>query len=305
MVYAYTRVSTQGQICSRQEDAIEAYCKENGIIIDEWFSDKISGKTFVRDNYLVLKERLVKGDTLIIKEIDRLSRDYDGIKDEWHWFMEHDINVIVVDMPLLTTGLGAKKGNLDGKFVANIVFELLCYLAEKERQKISDRTKEGLASARARGAKLGRPYEHDHDGDLLLVEESIKSGEKWADFCARTGISQYRYYTLRREAIEKAAGVLGRVERVKNAKDDVVKMYESGMRPSEIADKSGLNRGTVYKILADSGIERSRSGYKLNEKDRRIVMMHREGKSMVQIAKEFNLSPGRVAVIIKSHSDKY
>lgn len=305
MVYAYTRVSTQGQVCSRQEDAINEYCAQNNIIIDEWFSDKISGKTFARDSYLALKERLVAGDTVVIKEIDRLSRDYDGIKEEWHWFMERDVNVVVVDMPLLTTGLNDKRGNLDGKFVANVVFELLCYLAEKERQKISERTKEGLASARARGVKLGRPYETDHDADLLLVEESLKNGEKWSDFCERTGITPSRYYSLRREAREKAEGVLGRIERVKNVKEEVVGMYQSGMRPSEIADKLEMKRSSVYMILADSGVERSREGYRLNERDRKIIEMHRGGMNSVQIAAQFDIAPNRVRVIIKEHSDKY
>lgn len=305
MIYAYTRVSTQGQVCLRQEDAINEYCGEHGIVIDEWFSDKISGKTFMRENYLLLKERLEKGDTLVIKEIDRLSRDYDGIKEEWRWFMDHDINVVVVDMPMLTTGLGAKKGSLDGKFVANIVFELLCYLAEKERQKISERTKEGLESARARGVRLGRPSEHDHDADLRLVEDSIRSGEKWSDFLARTGMSQNRYYALRNEAKERAQGVLGTIDRVKNTKEEIVRLYGEGVRPSEISTKLGVSRGNVYAILADSGIERKRVGYKLNERDRQIIEMHRKGINAVQISKVVGLEPGTVRNIIKMHSDKY
>lgn len=305
MIYAYTRVSTQEQVCSRQEDAINEYCEKNGITVDEWFSDKISGKTFVRDNYLAMKNKLEKGDTIIIKEIDRLSRDYDGIKEEWRWFMDHDINVIVVSMPLLSSGLGEKSGSLDKRFLANIIFELLSYLAAKEREKISERTKEGLASAAARGVKLGRPCENDHERDLLLVAESMESGENYRDFCARTGIKKSKYYDLRNEVRERAKGVRRKNETFKDDKDVVVTMYEAGIRPSEIAEKTGIPRTKVYSLLESNGVERDHSGYKTNSKDRAIIMRHRSGASVATIAREFDVTPGWIRTIIKRHSDKY
>lgn len=306
MIYAYTRVSTQEQICSRQEDAINGYCEKNGITVDEWFSDKISGKTFVRDNYLAMKNKLEKGDTIIIKEIDRLSRDYDGIKEEWRWFMDHDINVIVVSMPLLSSGLGEKSGSLDKRFLANIIFELLSYLAAKEREKISERTKEGLASAAARGVKLGRPCENDHERDLLLVAESMEAGENYRDFCARTGIKQTRYYDLRNEVRERAKGICEKKSTSKDDKSVVVKMYEAGVRrPSEIAERTGIPRARVYNILETIAVERDRSGYKLNSKDRAIITHYRAGVPVAAIAREFDVTPAWIRKIIKRHSDKY
>lgn len=158
-IYAYCRVSTEQQNLDRQEEAIKKYVDENNLQIDEWFCDKLSGKSFDRENYLKMKEQVEKDDVIIIKELDRFGRSMTAIKEEWQYYMEKKVKLVVIDMPLISSDLEGKK-TLDMQFISNLVFEVLCYSAEKEREKISQRTKEGLAARREAGVKLGRPVEY-------------------------------------------------------------------------------------------------------------------------------------------------
>lgn len=145
--YAYARVSTKEQNLDRQLEAISAYCRDNNIQIDEEreiIKEKKSGKDFNRENYIVLKENFLrKGDTLIIKELDRLGRDMAMIKEEWHDLQKKGIEIVVIDTPILNT---VGKTDLEKTLIANIVFELLSYMAEKERVKIRQRQAEGIAA---------------------------------------------------------------------------------------------------------------------------------------------------------------
>ena len=105
---------------------------------------------------ITYKQAAVSGDTIIIKELDRLGRDWDGIKEEWKYFDDKDINIVVIDMPLLSQAIYDKDGNIDLniKFLKAIVFETLCYNAELERQKNSRRTSEKLQAIKAEGISL-------------------------------------------------------------------------------------------------------------------------------------------------------
>lgn len=145
--YAYARVSTKDQSLARQMEAICNYCKENNIEIDEdreIIKEKISGKDFKRDGYLALKENLLRdGDTLIIKELDRLGRNMAMIKEEWQDLQRRGIDMVVIDTPILNT---VGKTDLEKTLISNIVFELLSYMAEKERMKIKQRQAEGIAA---------------------------------------------------------------------------------------------------------------------------------------------------------------
>lgn len=175
MIYSYCRVSTQFQSLDRQEEAVKKYCEENNIKIDREFSDKISGKTFERKEYQEMKSLVQADDILIIKELDRFGRSMELIKEEWQFFMKKGVKIIVIDMPLISSDLSGKK-TLDMQFIANLVFEVLCYSAEKEREKLSQRTKEALAVKKMQGVKLGRPQKND---DLdLLVEDYTLTNEK-------------------------------------------------------------------------------------------------------------------------------
>jgi len=157
MIFGYARVSTKEQCEDRQLEAIKQYCQANGLPIEDRniIVDKQSGRDFNREGYQLLKNYLLRpGDTLIIKELDRLGRDMDQIKQEWQELTSRGINIIVIDTPILNT---ANRTDLEKKLISNIVFELLAYMAEKEREKIRQRQREGIEMARKAGKHLGRP----------------------------------------------------------------------------------------------------------------------------------------------------
>jgi len=149
---------------------------EHGLALDDRdiIIDKASGKDFCRDGWRLLTEHLLRPqDILIIKELDRLSRDYIGIKEEWHKLCEMEINIIIIDTPILNT---AHKSDLEKQLIANIVFELLAYMGEAERMKIRQRQAEGITNAKAKGIRLGRPKTHIPD-NFEPVTERWKNGE--------------------------------------------------------------------------------------------------------------------------------
>ena len=149
--YGYIRVSTKEQNEDRQVDALKAY----EIPQKNVFMDKQSGKDFERPAYQQLIRKLKKGDVLIIKSIDRLGRNYDEIIEQWRVITKQiDADIVVIDMPLLDTRVGK---DLTGKFVADLVLQILSYVAQTERETIRQRQAEGIAAAKARGVKFGRP----------------------------------------------------------------------------------------------------------------------------------------------------
>ena len=196
-IYSYCRVSTEQQSLARQEEAVKKYCEENNITIDREFSDKISGKTFERKEYLEMKKVVEKDDVIIIKEVDRFGRSMDLIKEEWYYFMNKGVRIIVIDMPLISSDLKGKK-TLDMRFISNLVFEVLCYSAEKEREKLSQRTKEALAVKKAQGVKLGRPNTYSEEFIDKVMADYI-DGMKVTDICAKYNISKSRIMVWRRE----------------------------------------------------------------------------------------------------------
>ncbi|WP_373897562.1 recombinase family protein [Haloimpatiens sp. FM7315] len=149
--YGYARVSSSDQSLQRQLDALISY----GLTDRDIITDKASGKSFDRSGYKTLKEQMLhKGDILVIKELDRLSRDYDGVKEEWHDIQAMGVDIVVLDTPILNT---AAKSDLEKTLISNIVFELLSYLADKTRRKIKASQAEGIKSAKNKGVKFGRP----------------------------------------------------------------------------------------------------------------------------------------------------
>ena len=149
-IYGYARVSSKEQNLDRQEQALKDYGIDSRDIIE----DKQSGKDFNRQGYQTLKNSLLrKGDTLVINELDRLGRNMDMIKSEWQELQAKGIDIVVIDTPILNT---LNKTDLEKKLISNIVFELLSYIAEKERIKIRERQSEGIAAAKAKGLYKGR-----------------------------------------------------------------------------------------------------------------------------------------------------
>lgn len=150
--YGYVRVSSRDQNIDRQMSAM----LEVGIDKKKIFIDKLSGKDFNRPKYKQLVRRLMMGDELYIKSIDRLGRDYDEIIEQWRYLTKtKDINIIVLDFPLLDTRNPVY--GVTGKFIADLVLQILSYVAQIERENIRQRQMEGIKEAKAKGVQFGRP----------------------------------------------------------------------------------------------------------------------------------------------------
>jgi len=151
-IYGYVRVSTREQNEDRQLIAMRGF----GVLDCNIFLDKQSGKNFYRAAYGKLQKKLKPGDTLVIKSIDRLGRDYGEILEQWRVITkEKHSSIVVLDMPLLDTR--QKDRDLTGTFIADLVLQILSYVAQQEREFIRQRQAEGIAAAKARGVKFGRP----------------------------------------------------------------------------------------------------------------------------------------------------
>lgn len=165
MNYGYIRVSTKDQNEERQLIAMRNFGLDPSVI----YIDKQSGKDFQRPQYRRLVRKLRRGDALVVKSIDRLGRNYEEILEQWRLITKgKDADIIVLDMPLLDTRLAR---DLTGTLIADIVLQLLSYVAETERSFIRQRQAEGIAAAQARGVRFGRealpiPAEFDEIYDL-------------------------------------------------------------------------------------------------------------------------------------------
>ena len=151
-IYGYIRVSTKEQNEDRQLIAL----REFPVLVNNIYMDKLSGKDFNRPQYRKLLRKIRPGDIVVIKSIDRLGRNYEEIMLQWRIITkEKQVDVVVLDMPLLDT---RKSGNdLTGTFVADLVLQILSYVAQTERENIHQRQKEGIAAAKLRGVRFGRP----------------------------------------------------------------------------------------------------------------------------------------------------
>ena len=150
MEYGYVRVSTKEQNEQRQMIALWEF----GLKDEQIFIDKQSGKDFERKNYKRMIRKMKSGDTIVIKSIDRLGRNYDEILEQWRIITkEKQVAVVVLDMPLLDT---RQNRDLTGTLIADIVLQLLSYVAQTEREFIHQRQAEGIAAAKLQGVKFGR-----------------------------------------------------------------------------------------------------------------------------------------------------
>ncbi|MCI5773603.1 MAG: recombinase family protein [Erysipelotrichaceae bacterium] len=151
-VYGYVRVSTKEQCEDRQLLALKSFA----IPPNNIFIDKLSGKDFNRPQYKSLVHKIKPGDLMVIHSIDRLGRNYHEIIEQWRYITkEKKANIVVLDMPLLDTRHASD--DLTGRFVADLVLQILSYVAQTERDNIKQRQKEGIAAAKKRGVKFGRP----------------------------------------------------------------------------------------------------------------------------------------------------
>lgn len=151
-IYGYIRVSTKEQCEERQLIAL----REFPVPEENIFMDKLSGKDFNRPQYKKLLRKLKRGDILVIKSIDRLGRNYEEILNQWRIITkEKQADIVVLDMPLLDTRQIGR--DLTGTFVADLVLQILSYVAQTERENIRQRQMEGIAAAKLRGVQFGRP----------------------------------------------------------------------------------------------------------------------------------------------------
>lgn len=177
--YGYIRVSSKDQNEARQLIAL----KNNGVPEKNIFIDKQSGKDFERPNYKRMIKKLKPGDLLEIKSIDRLGRNYDEILVQWRIITkEIRADIVVLDMPLLDTR--KHPSDLTGTFIADLVLQILSYVAQTEREAIRQRQAEGIAAAKARGVRFGRQmiqlpdnFEavcHEHAEGVLTIREAAR-----------------------------------------------------------------------------------------------------------------------------------
>jgi len=162
--YGYVRVSSKDQHEDRQMHSM----KEFGVSASCVFMDRQSGKDFNRPEYKRMIRKLKAGDTLVVKSIDRLGRNYEEIIEQWRMITrEKRAEIVVLDMPLLDTRQGR---DLTGTLIADIVLQLLSYVAQTEREFIRQRQREGIAAAKAKGVRFGaKPRERPAQYDACLA----------------------------------------------------------------------------------------------------------------------------------------
>ncbi|WP_195267491.1 recombinase family protein [Eubacterium sp. 1001713B170207_170306_E7] len=190
--YGYIRVSSKDQNLWRQIDAMT----EQGIPEENIFTDKITGGTFIRPGYEALLEKIKKEDILFIHGIDRLGRNYDEIIENWNLInRKNGADIVVLDMPLLDTRVN--KNGLTGKFLSDIVLQILSYFAQLEKEKINQRQKEGIAAAKKRGVKFGRPKKKI---DMNYFQEIVSDWRKKKITCEEAvkilNISRAQFYKI-------------------------------------------------------------------------------------------------------------
>ncbi len=190
MTYGYVRVSTKEQKEDRQIIALS----ECPIHIDKIYMDKQSGKDFNRKEYAQLIKRLKKGDILVVKSIDRLGRNYNEILEQWRNITKvKNVDIVVLDMPILDT---TQNKDLLGTLISDLVLQLLSYVAENERTNIKQRQAEGIAAAKLRGVKFGRPRKYDPKDYIDIYMRFKKKEITQKEARKIMGVSNDTYYRI-------------------------------------------------------------------------------------------------------------
>ena len=194
MVYGYARVSSVDQNLNRQKDKLE----KHGISPENIYLEKQSGKDFERPMYVKMLKKLKNGDLLYIVSIDRLGRNYKEILEQWKILTkEKEIDICVLDMPLLDT---RQCKDLMGTFIADLILQVLSFVAQNERELIRTRQAEGIAAAKKRGVKFGRPRKNLPTSFLKDVELWKNNRVKTKEILTEYGISETTFYRRVRES---------------------------------------------------------------------------------------------------------
>ena len=204
MIYFYARVSTKDQNLARQLDVAKTYISN----INEVFCDKASGKDFNRPEYDRLKSLVRKGDEVIVKELDRLGRNKDGIKEEIKWFKEQGVTLRILDLP--TSLIDFKGQEWIGDLVNNILIEVLGAVAQQEREKTDKRRIEGIeampivngkkVSSRT-GNGFGRPLKVSNDEFQKFLKKQKDGSLSINECCEQMGISRRTWYDKLKEVV--------------------------------------------------------------------------------------------------------
>ena len=196
-IYGYVRVSSTDQNEDRQMVALKAVkIPKRNIYID-----KQSGKDFDRPSYMKLVKQLKAGDLLYILSIDRLGRDYEEIQVQWRVLSKTiGIDICVLDMPLLDTRNGK---DLMGTFIADLVLQILSFVAQNERESIRSRQAEGIAVARSKGIKFGRPRKKVPDDFARIVREWKQRELSINEAIAQCNMSESTFYRRLKESYDE------------------------------------------------------------------------------------------------------
>ena len=193
--FGYARVSSMDQNADRQVIAL----REKAVAAERIYIDSQSGKDFNRPQYQAMMRAMQVGDLLYVLSIDRLGRNYEEVQEQWRFLTkELRVDICVIDMPLLDTRNGK---DLMGTFIADVVLQILSFVAQSERESIKKRQAEGIAAAKARGVRLGRPQ-------IPVPEEFTQIVAAWqagqitlAEALMRSGLSRSTFYR-RKKAME-------------------------------------------------------------------------------------------------------
>ncbi len=186
----YARVSTREQNEDRQLIALTEY----GVSKNRIYTDKQSGKDFERRNYKRMLKRLKKGRILVVKSIDRLGRNYVEIIEQWrHITKDIGADIVVLDIPLLNTAVNK---DLIGTLISDMVLQLLSFVAQNERENIRLRQSEGIAAAKAKGVRFGRPRIYDPDNYIDIYTRYRKREITRAEAIASIGCKEHTFYRM-------------------------------------------------------------------------------------------------------------
>lgn len=192
-IYGYVRVSSTDQNEDRQLIAL----RDKGVDDKKVYIDKQSGKDFNRPQYKKLVRKLRAGDLLYILSIDRLGRNYEEIQNQWRVLTkEKGIDICVIDIPLLDTRQGK---DLMGTFIADLVLQILSFVAQSERENIKKRQAEGIAAAKARGVKFGRPEKEVPDDFRKIVKAWEQKNLPFSEVLKKCNMSEATFYRRLRE----------------------------------------------------------------------------------------------------------
>lgn len=192
-IYGYVRVSSTDQNEDRQMIALS----EAGVSKKNIYLDKMSGKDFERPQYQKLLKKLKSGDLLYILSIDRLGRNYEEIQKQWRIITkEKNVDICVIDMPLLDTRQGK---DLMGTFIADLVLQILSFVAQSERENIKKRQAEGIAAAKAKGVRFGRPEKNVPDNFATLIKLWEQKKLPLSEVLKQCNMSEATFYRRLRE----------------------------------------------------------------------------------------------------------